>query len=217
MPEIQNQEIIQLKSRNIKILNRFGIIIGICGLLAPIVLLITFVDKYCFGYDNFDLNGIISFLLIVLSFIFFFVGGLLGSKYKIKNSCYRNAAIFLVLFFIGLGFAGLTGRSAREKAYDATVKSDFAQINAAQDLYFNDNSSYAASCNALVPKYIYKCPVNPVNQQPYRMALSNDKQSWSIETTLTKTNNEICSKSKAANLLYHCDSVNGFKCEETSN
>ncbi len=83
--------------------------------------------------------------------------------------------LLVVIAIIGIlatiGLVALNG--AREKARDATRKSDISQVKTALTLYADDNNggypnvAYTALNTPLVPNYISKLPDDPITTRHY--------------------------------------------------
>jgi len=197
--------------------NRIATSLLVIGVIMWFYVDTKYGEKYCSGVDIGDIANKIFTILALISIVLYISYGAVNGRRKIKNNGYRNAAIVLVLLVIIFMLIG-TPNTARDKAKDATIKSDISQLNAAQIFYADDNNGlYTSDCNKLAPKYISKCLTHPETGQPYTINVSNDGKSWYVETSLMQTVNEICTPSTSPQWYYRCGIIgqNGnYQCEE---
>lgn len=80
--------------------------------------------------------------------------------------------LLVVIAIIGILSAVVLAslNSARAKARDARRVSDLKQIQLANEMYFDENGSYAANLAALSPRYLPSTPADPTPTQSYAYA-----------------------------------------------
>lgn len=110
-----------------------------------------------------------------------------------KKKGFTLIELLVVIAIIGIlatiGLVALNG--AREKARDATRKSDISQIAAGLALYYDDQNptGFAASTAALVSTGIMgSLPDDPQGGAAYPYCVSGDNQSYLLYASLESTN-----------------------------
>jgi prepilin-type N-terminal cleavage/methylation domain-containing protein len=98
--------------------------------------------------------------------------------------------LLVVIAIIGIlstiGLVALNG--AREKARDATRKSDISQIRTGLALYYDDFQGYPSAYTSVAPAYISRAPSDPRSPFPlYAYSVCNSNGDYELYATLEST------------------------------